>query len=322
MSQAIETLKGAIPYLRLYKGKTFVIKAGGAVLERREVLDGLTGDVTLLHQVGIRTVFVHGGGTQASALLRRLGIEPAVVGGRRITDGKTLEVVKMVYGGSLRLDILSSFRSHGAPAVGVSGVDSDLVTARRRPPRNVTAAPGQEPVVVDFGYVGDIEEVRPRLLEHLLDGGMIPVVAPLAADRTGQILNVNADTMAQAIACSLGAEKLLVLTDRDGLLRDPSRSETLVSLASVEEAEALVASGAITGGMLPKIEACMGALRGGVRRTHILNGTRPGALLLEVFTNAGCGTMIVDRGERAAYERGEQPSGERPSVSAGSSPSR
>lgn len=308
MMDAIETLKRAIPYVRLYKGKTFVVKAGGAVLERREVLDGLTGDIALLHQLGIRTVFVHGGGAQATALGRRLGVEPVLIAGRRVTDADTLEVVKMVYGGSLHLDILSSFRAHAAPAVGVSGVDADLVTARRRPPREIATEPGAAAVAVDFGYVGDIEEVRPRLLEHLLDGGMIPVVAPLACDRRGEVLNVNADTIAQALACALGAEKLLVLTDRDGLLRDATRPETLVSCADIEEVEALVASGAITAGMLPKVEACVRALRGGVRRTHVLNGTRSGALLLEVFTNAGCGTMIVDRREREAYERGERDS--------------
>lgn len=306
MTDSIETLKRAIPYVRLYKGKTFVVKAGGAVLERREILHGLTGDVALLHQLGIRIVFVHGGGAQATALGRRLGMEPVVIAGRRVTDAGMLEVVKMVYGGSLHLDVLSSFRVHAAPAVGISGVDADLVTARRRPPREIAPEPGAAAVSVDFGSVGEIEEVRPRLLEHLLDGGMIPVVAPLACDPQGEVLNVNADTIAQALACALGAEKLLVLTDRDGLLRDAARPDTLVSCADIEEIEALVASRAITAGMLPKVDACIRALRGGVRRTHILNGTRPGALLLEVFTNAGCGTMVVDRREREAYERGER----------------
>ncbi|MBI4371533.1 MAG: acetylglutamate kinase [Elusimicrobia bacterium] len=305
MTDAPITLKQAVPYIRLYKGKTFVVKAGGRVVGRRDALDALVEDVCLLRQVGIRVVLVHGGGGQATELSNRLGLKTQIVAGRRVTDAPTLEVAKMVYGGALNVDILASFRAHHTPAVGVSGVDGGLVTARRRPKQSVEPAPGAAPVEVDFGLVGDIESVDPGVLTGLLDAGTTPVVACLACDPEGQVLNVNADSLAEAIARALGAEKLVLATDVEGLLQDASDPSSLVSYADVEEVEALRRSGRLNGGMLPKAEACLRALRGGVRRTHIINGLKPGALLRETFTNAGCGTMIVERRERQAYQRAE-----------------
>jgi acetylglutamate kinase len=298
-------LKQAIPYIRLYKGKIFVVKVGGRVVGRRETLDALVEDVCLLQQVGIRIVLVHGGGNQATELARKLGLEPEFVAGRRITDAQMLEVAKMTYAGTLNVDILASFRAHHTPAVGVSGVDGGLIVAHRRPKRAIEPAPGQTPVEVDFGFVGDIDSVDPRMLTTLLDAGMTPVISCLGSDPEGVILNINADSIAEAVARSLKAEKLVVVTDTEGLLKDVGNPSSLVSYTDVEEVESFKKAGRLTGGMLPKAEACVRALQGGVRRTHIINGLKPGALLREVFTNAGAGTMIVEKRERQAYQQVE-----------------
>lgn len=295
-------LKQAIPYIRLYKGKVFVVKVGGRIVGRRDMLDALIEDVCLLQQVGIRVVLVHGGGPQATEMSKKLGLEPEIIAGRRVTDAKTLEVAKMVYAGSLNIDILSSCRAHHTPAVGISGVDGGLITAKKRPKGPIAPAPGAEPIEVDFGFVGDIEKVNPRVILQLLDGGMTPVVSCLGSDAEGTILNINADSVAQAIAQSLSAEKLVIVTDTEGLLKDVANPGSLVSYADVEEIEGFKRSGALTGGMLPKVDACVKALKGGVKRTHIINGTKPGALLREIFTNAGCGTMIVEKRERQSYQ--------------------
>ena len=288
-------LKQAVPYIRMYKGKTFVVKAGGRVVGKRETLDALVEDVSLLSQVGIRVVLVHGGGPQATELARKLGLQPEFVAGRRVTDARMLEVAKMTYAGTLNIDILSSFRAHHTPAVGVSGVDGGLITASRRAKRALERAPGEPPVEVDFGFVGDVESVDPRMLLTLLDAGMTPVISSLGCDPDGGILNINADSIAESVARALKAEKLVIVTDTEGLLQDVGNPYSLVSYTDVEEVEAFKRAGRLTGGMLPKADACVRALQGGVRRTHIINGLKPGALLREVFTNAGCGTMIVEK---------------------------
>jgi len=287
-------LKQAIPYIRMYKGKIFVVKVGGRVVGRKEMLDALVEDVCLLQQVGIKVVLVHGGGSQATDMSKRLGLEPKLVDGRRVTDAETLEVAKMVYAGTLNVDILATFRAHETDAVGLSGVDAGLVVAKKR-------AAG----AVDYGFVGDIETVDPKVLVTLLDAGMTPVVACLGADAEGGVLNINADSVAEAVARALKAEKLVVVTDTEGILKDVGNPSSLVSYTDCEEIETLKSSGRLTGGMLPKVDACVRALKGGVRRTHIINGLKPGALMREVFTNAGCGTMIVERRERQAYQAAE-----------------
>jgi len=305
MTDAPIMLKQAIPYIRMYKGKIFVVKVGGRIVGRRDMLDALVEDICLLQQVGVKIVLVHGGGPQATEMSRKLGLEPEIIAGRRVTDAKTLEVAKMVYAGTLNIDILSSCRAHHSPAVGISGVDGGLITARKRQKGKIEPAPGAEPVEVDFGFVGDIEKVDPRVINHLLEGGMTPVVSCLGADTEGTILNINADSVADAIARSLAAEKLVIVTDTEGLLKDVNNPGSLVSYTDVEEIDTFKREGRLTGGMLPKIDACIRALKGGVRRTHIINGTKPGALLREVFTNAGCGTMIVERCERQNYQQAE-----------------
>jgi acetylglutamate kinase len=298
-------LKQAVPYIRLYKGKVFVIKFGGRVVAKREALSALVEDVSLLQQVGVRTVLVHGGGDQATALSRKLGVEPEIVAGRRVTDAGALEIAKMVYGGALNIDILSTFRAQHTQAAGVSGVDAGLITAKKRPMKLVEPAPGQTPVAVDYGFVGDIEAVDPKILLALLDAGVVPVVACLGADRDGSVLNINADSVAESVARALGAEKLIVATDTEGILNDVRDPSSLASYLDVEEIEEMKRAGKLGGGMLPKVEACARALGGGVKRTHIINGLKPGALLREIFTNEGCGTMIVGKRERQAYQSAE-----------------
>jgi acetylglutamate kinase len=302
--EGIAGLKGALGYVRAYRGKTFVVKAGGEVLGDQRTRDALATQIGLLHSLGIRCVLIHGGGPQATALGRRLGIEPTIVAGRRVTDDAQLEIAKMAFAGTVHVDLLAALRHSHVAAVGVTGVDADLLTASKRPPRAIRDDDGVARLV-DFGHVGDIERVDVSVLETLLTGGFVPVVSSLAGDADGNVYNVNSDTVAERIAIALKAAKLLVLTGSPGVLRDASDPTTVVSFADVSDLEALVQSGAITGGMRPKVEACLRAAAGGVERTHILDGRTPDALLLEVFTGAGCGTMIVRRKEKEAYADAE-----------------
>lgn len=285
---AVTALKGAVPYLRLYQGKVFVIKAGGEAFADRERARGLLEQVGILHQLGVRVVLVHGGGTQTTELGRELGIEPRFVDGRRVTGERTLDAATMAVNGRLRTGILALCRELGVPALGVSGIDAGLVRARRRPPR---ASRNGE--VVDFGLVGDIEGVDASVLHRLLDGGFLPVVSPFAADDGGSVLNVNADGVAARLARELPAEKLIVATGAPGILRDPADARSVVSYLDLEGLEALRAAGSLAEGMLPKADAIEDALRGGVPRVHVVSHRTPDSLLLEVFTNEGAGTLVV-----------------------------
>ncbi len=299
-SKGIAGLKGALRYVRAYRDRVFVVKLGGDVVSDPEVLDHVSAQLALLASLGIRLVVVHGGGPQASALSRRLGAEPVIVAGRRVTDDQALEVAKMVYGGQLNTDLLAALREHRLQAVGLSGVDADLLTARRRPPVTVVDDAGKSQTV-DYGHVGDIERVDPHVLNTLMDARCVPVIASLAGDDEGNVYNVNADSVAESIAVALGALKLIFLTGAPGVLRDRNDPSSLVTFADPDDLTSLMASGALTGGMRPKVEACIRAATSGVERTHIIDGRTPDALLLEVFTGAGCGTMIVGRKEKATY---------------------
>ena len=299
-TKGIAGLKGALRYVRAYRDHVFVVKLGGDVLADREVLDQVAAQLALLYSLSIRLVVVHGGGPQASAMSRRLGQEPQLIAGRRVTDNGALEVAKMVYAGLLNTDLLAALREHEIQAVGLSGVDADLLTARRRPPVRVVDDNGTAREV-DFGHVGDIELADPRVLTTLLDARFVPVVASLAGDGDGNVYNVNADTVAESLAVALKAQKLIFLTGAPGVLRDRDDPTSLVTFADPDELAALMASGALAGGMRPKVEACIRAATGGVERTHIIDGRAPDSLLLEVFTGAGCGTMIVGRKEKATY---------------------
>jgi acetylglutamate kinase len=299
-SKGIAGLKGALRYVRAYRDHVFVVKLGGDVLSEPETLDGVAGQLALLTSLGIRIVVVHGGGPQATALSRRLGLEPRLVAGRRVTDDGALDVAKMVYAGQINVNLLAALRDHRVQAVGLSGVDAELITAHRRPPVSVVDDAGAT-VRVDYGHVGDIDRVDPRVLVTLMDARMVPVVASLAGGEGDEVFNVNADTVAEALAVALRAQKLIFLTGAPGVLRDRNDPATLVTFADPDDLAGLMANGVLSGGMRPKVEACIRAATGGVERTHIIDGRAPDALLLEVFTGAGCGTMIVGRKEKATY---------------------
>ena len=299
-TRGIAGLKGALRYVRAYRDHVFVVKLGGEVLSETSVRDQVAAQLALLSSLNIRLVVVHGGGPQATVLSRRLGQEPLMVGGRRVTDEAALEVAKMVYAGQLNVDLLAALREHKVQGVGLSGIDADLLTAHRRPPVSVVDDHGRT-VQVDYGHVGDIDRVDPRVLVTLMEARFVPVVASLAGDEDGGVYNVNADTVAEALAVALRAQKLIFLTGAPGVLRDRNDPATLVTFADPDDLTGLMASGALAGGMRPKVEACIRAATSGVERTHIIDGRIPDALLLEVFTGAGCGTMIVARKEKATY---------------------
>jgi len=281
------SLKHASPYIRIFKGKTFVLKVGGAAVEAEPAIRRLLEQLEILHHVGIRVVLVHGGGSESSNLTRALGASPRFVEGRRVTDETDLAVAAMVLNGSVNTRILAVCRALGLPAVGLSGVDAGLVQARRRPPVRV----GTE--MVDYGFVGDVTGVVPGVLEKLLDAGLIPIVSPLSAADDGTLLNINADTVASALAVGLQAEKLMLLTSAPGILENPDDPGSLVSYTDLSGLRRLQEQGCLVKGMLPKASAIESALLGGVRRVHILSAEQPDSLLAEVFTNQGVGTLVV-----------------------------
>ena len=299
-TKGIAGLKGALRYVRAYRDHVFVVKLGGDVLSDPGVRDQVAAQLALLSSLSIRLVVVHGGGPQATALSRRLGQEPRIVAGRRVTDDGALDVAKMVYAGQLNVDLLAALREHKVQAVGLSGIDAELLSAHRRPPVSVVDDDGRT-VQVDYGHVGDIDRVDPRILVTLMEARFVPVVASLAGDDEGEVYNVNADTVAESLAVALRAQKLIFLTGAPGVLRDRNDASTLVTFADPDDLAELMASGALAGGMRPKVEACIRAATGGVERTHIIDGRAPDALLFEVFTGAGCGTMSVGRKEKATY---------------------
>jgi acetylglutamate kinase len=284
----IRALRGAAPYIRLYKGKTFVVKAGGAVFGDADKTRALIEQIAILHYLGIRVVMVHGGGPQLTQVTEAMGVPTRMVQGRRVTDEKSLDATSMVLNGLINTRLLAMCRELEIDAVGVSGVDAGLIRAHRRPPVNV------EGEVVDYGFVGDIDLVDDSVLKRLLDTGLMPVVSPLSADDKGQILNINADTVAAAIGAALGAEKLVLCTGAPGILEDVADSGSVVSYTDLEGLAKMRASGAIKDGMLPKAKAIESAIKGGVRRVHVISYDAPDALLAEIFTNEGTGTLIVD----------------------------
>jgi acetylglutamate kinase len=304
VTETVRGLKSALAYTRLYRDQAFVVKLGGEILADTRALDTIAVQLALLESLSIRIVVVHGGGPQASALAGRLGLETRMVAGRRVTTPEILEVAKMVYGGTLNVNVASALRRQGLRPVGLTGIDGELITARRRPPVEVRLDGGGTETI-DYGEVGDLDRVDTALLKLLIEQRYVPVVASLAGDARGDALNVNADTVAEALASAIGAKKLIFLTGVAGLLRDAADPGSLVPFADVEDLAPLLASGAVSGGMRPKVEACIRAVKSGVRRTHIVDGRVADALLVEVFTGGGCGTMIVDRKEMTDYREHE-----------------
>lgn len=296
----LKALLTAAPYIRAYRKQVFVVKLGGQLCHPGRVLNNIVDQLALLAQLGIRLVVVHGGGEQVSALAARLGLESKKFAGRRITDEATLEAVKMGLAGTVNTDVVAAFRRAGVAAVGLSGVDSGLIAAEQRPRKEVCDPSTGEMREINFGRVGDVAQVNPALLRHLLAEDYVPVVCSLAADDHGQVLNINADTVAARIAVELQAAKYFLLTTVDGVMRDVNDHGTLQTHLDLVELNALIEGGHIGGGMLPKLAACCDALRGGVRRVHIINGLTADTILGEVFTNEGCGTLLVQqRGDDA-----------------------
>jgi acetylglutamate kinase len=288
-----EILREALPYIRRFKGKNFVLKISGKVTEDHANLASLAQEIALLHQVGIRVTVVHGGGAQATQLADRLGLETKLVNGRRVTDDETLEVVKMVFAGKISVEILSALRAHQIQAVGVSGIDGNVVLARRRSKKRVINRDTGKRETIDFGNVGDVVDVDPRLLTTLLDAGYLPVVSPLAADEEGHVYNVNADAIASALAIEIAAEKLILLSDVPGVLLQPGDPSSLLSRLTAAEARRLAKSSAVSGGMVAKLEEISRVAEAGVRAVHIVNGNQRNALLSEIFGDRGSGTMVV-----------------------------
>jgi acetylglutamate kinase len=291
--QRLDLLREALPYIQRFKGKTFVVKLSGKVTEEEENLASLAEELALLHQVGIRVCVVHGGGKQLTELAEQMGVEQTIINGRRVTDDATLDMAKMMFAGKINIDILAALRQRGVHAVGLSGVDGNIVVAERRPPTDTLNQETGERGMVDFGHVGDVLEIDDRLLRVLLDHDYLPVVSSLGADDQGRVFNINADTIAAEIAVRLEAEKLVMLSDVDGIYLRPGEQATKISRLTAAEVEALISDGVATGGMIPKLQNITELLRRGVRSAHIIKGSLRNALLSEVFTDEGTGTMII-----------------------------
>src|ERR1044071_8015436 len=289
----LDLLREALPYIQRFKGKTFVVKLSGKVTENHDDLVSLAEELALLHQVGIRLCVVHGGGKQLTELAELMGVEQTIINGRRVTDDATLDMAKMIFAGKINTDILAVLRLRGVEAVGLSGVDGNIVLAERRPPKDIVNAETGESERVDFGHVGDVLEINDRLLQVLLDHDYMPVVSSLGADDEGRVFNINADTIAAEIAVRLKAEKLVMLSDVDGIYPRPGERATKISRLTAAESAALIRDGVATGGMIPKLQNITELLRRGVRSAHIIKGSLRNALLSEVFTDEGTGTMII-----------------------------
>ena len=268
----------ALPYIQTFRGMTVVVKFGGNAMADDAIVERLAEDLVLMRAVGLCPVLVHGGGPQIGAFTERLGMTPEFRDGLRVTDAATLEIARMVLVGKVNRDLVAALNVHGPIAVGVAGEDAGLIAAEARDPA--------------LGYVGDVTDVNPSVLHSLLKEDLIPVVSTIGADADGQAYNINADAVAGALAAAIGAPKLVFLTDVPGVLADPDDPTTLISVTTPQELNGMIADGSLSGGMIPKVSACIDAVIGGVPSVHILDGRRPHALLLELFTAAGVGTMI------------------------------
>jgi acetylglutamate kinase len=279
MNQA-EILIQALPYIKEYAGKTIVIKYGGNAMVDEELKAAVMQDVTLMRYVGLNPILVHGGGPEISEAMQRMGKTPQFVGGLRVTDAETMEIVEMVLTGKTNKNIVAHLNRQGAQAVGLSGKDGNLIRATKETSKG------------DIGFVGRIAEINPDVIHTLTGGGFIPVVSSVAIGPDGESYNVNADTAAGALAAALGATKLIMMTDVEGIYQDFSDKDTLISEMTVQDARQLITDGVVDKGMIPKVDACLTAVANGVKLAHILDGRLPHALLIEIFTDQGLGTMI------------------------------
>ncbi len=279
----VQVLSEALPYIQQFAGRTIVVKYGGAAMKDGRLKEKVIRDIVLLSCVGMRPVVVHGGGPEINIWLEKLGIEPQFKNGLRVTDAATMEVVEMVLVGKVNKEIVSLINQAGGKAVGLCGKDGNLIQAR---------PDGREGI----GFVGEVSGVKVKILESLVNSGYIPVVSSVAADETGQSYNINADTVAGEIAAALGAEKLILMTDTAGILEDYHQPDSLIVKLDIQEARQLIESGIVSGGMIPKVNCCVRSLAQGVKAAHIIDGRLEHALLQEIFSDSGIGSMIVASG--------------------------
>ncbi len=285
----VDVLIEALPYIREFYGSCMVIKIGGHVMIDERILENTIRDILLLYFIGIKPIVVHGGGPEISEKMEKFGIKPRFIDGLRVTDEKTMEIVEMVLDGKINSRIVSLFIKNGGKAVGISGKDGLLIVAKKK---LIKRKRGGMEEIIDLGFVGETEHINPDILKILIDRGYIPVVSPIASDLEGNTYNINADIVAGHIASAIKAKKLIILTDVPGILLNPDDRNSLISRIRLEELEKMVEKGVFRGGMLPKIEAVIRALKGGVEKAHIIDGSREHAILLELFTKEGIGTMV------------------------------
>lgn len=283
--EKVNVLIEALPYIKKFYGKTFVIKYGGSIMDHSQAKKAFIEDVVLLKLVGINVIIVHGGGPNISKMLRKLDISSEFINGLRVTDEETMEVVEMVLSGKVNKEIAGELCEHGINALGISGRDSNLIRAKKIFTSNKE---GQ----VDLGCVGDVEEINKELLVDLLERGYVPVISPVAADYAGNIYNINADYAAAEISSALDAEKLILLSDVKGLYKDINDLDSFISEVSSVEIQKYLYEGVITGGMIPKMQCCIKAIQEGTKDVHVIDGRKDHSLILEIFTNEGSGTMI------------------------------
>ncbi len=285
-----EVLVEALPYMRRYTGQYFVIKYGGQAMVNLELMESVIVDLVLLKYIGVRPILVHGGGKEVSDVMEKMGKEPHFVNGLRVTDDETMEIVEMVLMGKVNQHIVSLFNEQGGKAVGFSGRDAAMIQARRLGRQPANNGPGGE--TVDLGRVGEIIQINPALIHTVSDNGYIPVISSIGTGINGESLNINADHVAGELAVALKAEKLIVLTDVDGIYHVKEGKQEFISSVTQKEIRAMIKNGEISGGMIPKVNSCLMAIDGGVPRTHIIDGRIPHSLILEIFTDAGIGTMV------------------------------
>lgn len=285
----VNVLAEALPYIRDFHGSCMVIKMGGHAMVDKEVMESTIKDILLLYYVGIKPVIVHGGGPEISDKMEQLGVKPKYVDGLRVTDKDTMEIVEMVLDGKVNSQIISTFIKNGGKAVGISGKDGLLIIAKKKEIKKIE---NNEEVSIDLGHVGETEYINPEILEVLTEKGLIPVISPVAADLEGETYNINADVVAGNVAAALKAKKLIMLTDVPGLMENPGDESSVISQLKTDELEKKLAKNELRSGMIPKAEAIVAALKGGVERAHIIDGSKEHSILLELLTKEGTGTMI------------------------------
>ncbi|MBM4140931.1 MAG: acetylglutamate kinase [Nitrospira sp.] len=284
-----EILIESLPYIRNFYGKVFVIKYGGSAQVKEDLKNAFAKDIVLLNYIGIRPVIVHGGGPKINSVMEKMGKKPEFVQGQRVTDKETMDIVEMVLGGLVNKEIVSLINSHGGKAVGMSGKDGELIRAKRKLVKRISSETGVD-TLIDLGLVGEVTSVNTHVLSSLEKEGFIPVISPIGVGSKGETLNINADYVAASIASTLKAEKLILLTDVPGIM---DKKNQIVSTLTKKQIKKFINDGTITEGMLPKVQACLKAIEGGVSKTHIIDGRIPHCLLLEIFTKKGIGTEIV-----------------------------